>query len=93
MKHESFSQKLIKELNKYNMEYCIDILKTVNADLNKLKNFSHEDFSKVRILENDKHKIMKIIIEIRENEDYLQLLHDINTFNVNDQENNIGNDL
>ena len=93
MKHESFSQKLIREFNKYGMEYYIDILKNVNADLNKLQNFSYEDFSKYRISENDKHKIMKIIIEIRENEDYLQLLHDINTFNVNDQENNIGNNL
>ena len=90
IKNESFSKKLIRELTKYGMEYCIDILKNYNPDLNKLQNFSQDDFSKLRLSENDKNKIMKIISEIRENEDYLQLLHDINTFN--DQENN-GNDL
>ena len=70
------------------MEHCIVILRNIQPDLNKFQNISQDDFSKCQLSEIEQDKIMKIITELRENEDYIQLLHDINTFN--DQENIIG---
>ena len=89
LKHESFSQKLIRELTKEKMEHCIEILRNIQHDLNKLQYFSQEDFLKSQLSEIDQNKIIKITTELRENEDYIQLLHDINTFK--NQENTMGN--
>jgi len=78
-KLESFQQALAKELSKQGLEHSIPLVCNLNFDLQELHQFNLKDSSKFSgLTEADKEKIVKIVTEIKEDEEInLQMFHDI----------------
>jgi len=86
-KFESFQQSLARELSKQGLEHSIPIISSV--DIQDLQNCNFKDFTNVDkfqgLTTTDKEKIVKIINEIKEDEDVSnQMFHEIETFHDQD---------